>query len=155
MSLFAILLVTFFGFTPADSPSLSGQVIEIIDGNTFVLKSGAESTTVVLEGIDCPENGQPFYQKAVAAQPNSVNPNYPSQSYAPKKSKVKGNKRVTYDARENFYRRLDLVAKEKRKAEKEMMKPQYSDPSYFGHKRPPKRHKPGKIRLCKECGIRH
>jgi hypothetical protein len=94
-------------------------------------------------------------QKAVAAQPNSVNLNYPSQSYAPKKSKVKGNKQVTYDARENFYRRLDLVAKEKRKAEKEMMKPQYSDPSYFGHKRPPKRHKPGKIRLCKECGIRH
>jgi endonuclease YncB( thermonuclease family) len=64
MSLFAILLVTFFGLPPADSPSLSGEVIEIIDGNTFVLKSGAESTTVVLEGIDCPENGQPFYVDA-------------------------------------------------------------------------------------------
>jgi hypothetical protein len=26
---------------------------------------------------------------------------------------------------------------------------------YFGHKNPPKKHKAGKIRYCKECGIRH
>ena len=47
------------------------------------------------------------------------------------------------------------VAKERDKAEREMAKPQYSNPMYFGHKRPPKKHKPGKMKYCKECGIRH
>jgi hypothetical protein len=50
---------------------------------------------------------------------------------------------------------MELVAKQKRKAEKEMMKPQYSDPTYFGHKRKPKKRHYKKMKYCKECGIRH
>lgn len=51
--------------------------------------------------------------------------------------------------------RMKAVVKDHRKAEKEMLKPQYSDPTYFGHKRKPKKHKPGKMKFCKECEIRH
>ncbi|MBX2967452.1 MAG: hypothetical protein KF845_15015 [Cyclobacteriaceae bacterium] len=86
-------------------------------------------------------------------QPSSVDPYYPKQSYQPKEKKASG--KVTYDARDKFYDRMEQVAKAHRKAEKELSKPQYSDPTYFGHKRPPKRRPPHKMKYCKECGIRH
>jgi RNase P subunit RPR2 len=47
------------------------------------------------------------------------------------------------------------VAKEHRKRNKQMEKPQYSDASYFGHKRKPRIRKQGKRKMCKECGIVH
>lgn len=88
-----------------------------------------------------------------AAQPSSVDPYYPKQNLEPKKKKPSG--KITYNARDKFYDRMEQVARANRKAEKELQKPQYSDPSYFGHKRPPKRRPPGKLKYCKECGIRH
>ncbi|UXP32453.1 hypothetical protein N6H18_00490 [Reichenbachiella agarivorans] len=45
--------------------------------------------------------------------------------------------------------------KKYKKQAKEMEKPQYSDPSYFGHKKPPKKRPLGKRKMCKECGIVH
>jgi hypothetical protein len=85
--------------------------------------------------------------------PTSVDPFYPSETYAPKKSKkVKG---PSYNAEQEFAERMVKLEKSKRKNEKMMDSPQYSDPSYFGHKRPPKKRKPGKMKFCKECGIRH
>lgn len=54
-----------------------------------------------------------------------------------------------------FEIRMETAAKEKKLAEKEMRKPQYSDPSYFGHKRKPKKRPPGKKKFCKECGLYH
>ena len=92
--------------------------------------------------------------KQQVAQPNSLTPTYQQKVYAPKSSKTK-SKGISYDGEKKFYERRELVAKEIRKAEKEMSKPQYSDPMYFGHKRPPKKHKAGKLKYCKECGIRH
>ncbi len=38
---------------------------------------------------------------------------------------------------------------------RKMKKPQYSDPSYFGHKRKPKKRPVGKRKFCKECEIVH
>jgi hypothetical protein len=38
---------------------------------------------------------------------------------------------------------------------RKMRKPQYSDPSYFGHKRKPKKRPVGKRKYCKECEIVH
>ena len=38
---------------------------------------------------------------------------------------------------------------------RKMEKPQYSDPSYFGHKRKPKKRPVGKRKYCKECEIVH
>ena len=97
-----------------------------------------------------------------STQSNSLAPSKTSPAYLPTEDfdvKVKKRKRVsgkvTYTAREKFYERMEAVAKEQRKYEKMMEKPQYSDPSYFGHKRPPKKRPPGKMKFCKECKIRH
>ena len=46
-------------------------------------------------------------------------------------------------------------AKRREKEAKLAEKPQYKDPSYFGHKKKPKKRPVGKRKLCKECGIVH
>jgi hypothetical protein len=86
--------------------------------------------------------------------PTSVDPARTEKVYEPKRSKryVKG---PTYNSEKQYYERMAQLEKAMRKNEKMMEKPQYSDPAYFGHKHPPKRRKPGKIKYCKECGIRH
>jgi hypothetical protein len=56
---------------------------------------------------------------------------------------------------QEFADRMAEVEKARRKNERMMDEPQYSDPMYFGHKKPPKKHKPGKMKYCKVCGIRH
>lgn len=93
-------------------------------------------------------------EKQVNGQPTSLNPFYPEQSQVPKKAQAK-SKGITYNSQAKYKDQLNQVAKANRKAEKEMMKPQYSDFSYFGHKHPPKKHKAGKLKFCKECGLRH
>ena len=88
-------------------------------------------------------------------QPSSLSPYYTEKKYEPSKSKKKPAKKTTYDATEKFYDRQEAIAKQERKNEKEMEKPQYSDPLYFGHKHPPKKRPPSKMKYCKVCGIRH
>jgi hypothetical protein len=90
---------------------------------------------------------------APTGQATSLAPYYPQKEYEPKKKKATG--KVTYDAREKYYDRMEAVEKANRKNEREMEKPQYSDPTYFGHKRPPKRRPVNKMKYCKVCGIRH
>jgi hypothetical protein len=85
---------------------------------------------------------------------NSLTPTTSKKEYAPKASK-KSSSGTTYDAEQKYYERMAALEKTKRKEEDMKLKPQYSDPAYFGHKRPPKRHKAGKLKYCKECGIRH
>lgn len=76
-----------------------------------------------------------------------------------KKRKKKGRQNVLTqsleEAREEFWNRQEKIAKNRRKIAKKMRKPQYSDPSYFGHKRKPKIRPLHKRKLCKECGIVH
>lgn len=73
-----------------------------------------------------------------------------------KKGKTKSKARkATYNAMDEHEDRMKAVVKDHRRAEKEMLKPQYSDKSYFGHKRKPKKRAPGKMKFCKECEIRH
>lgn len=87
--------------------------------------------------------------------PNSLEPSTSAKKqYVPKESR-RSPKGPTYGLREEFYERMEEVAKTRRKTEKLMEKPQYSDPSYFGHKRKPKKRKPSKMKFCEECGIRH
>jgi hypothetical protein len=101
-------------------------------------------------------------ETARSTQSNSLAPGttapsyYPTEDYDAKiRKRKKASGKVTYTAREKFYERMEELEKEQRKNEKLMEKPQYSDPSYFGHKRPPKRRPPGKMKFCKECKIRH
>lgn len=56
---------------------------------------------------------------------------------------------------EEYEERMKQKAKEYKKLAKLLKKPQYSDPSYFGHKHKPKKRPPGKRKFCKECGIVH
>ena len=70
--------------------------------------------------------------------PNSLDPSTSAKKeYVPKESR-RSAKGPTYGLQQEFYERMEQVAKDRRKAEKLMQKPQYSDPMYFGHKRPPK-----------------
>lgn len=86
-------------------------------------------------------------------QPTTLNP-LPEKEYAPKASR-KSSKGPTYESEREYYQRMEQLEKTRRKNEKLMQKPQHSDPSYFGHKRPPKKRKAGQLKYCRECGIRH
>lgn len=88
-------------------------------------------------------------------QSTSLKPNLPTKVYAPKASRKKKTKGPTYDARDKFYDRMEEVNKNRRKSEKAKLTPQYSDFQYFGHRKPPKKRPPEKMKYCKICGIRH
>jgi hypothetical protein len=69
--------------------------------------------------------------------------------------KRKSDAKTMDDLKQEYRERMVANAKKYEKMAKVMEKPQYSDPSYFGHKNPPKKRKPGKKKFCKECRIRH
>ncbi len=71
-----------------------------------------------------------------------------------KQGKAKSPKKQK-DLIEEFHQRMKDNAKKYSKRDRQMKKPQYSDPSYFGHKRKPKKRKPGKKKFCKECKLVH
>lgn len=75
--------------------------------------------------------------------------------FSPSREKDYRKPNVKHTARYEYYERMEQVAKEKQRMLKELSKPQYSDPRYFGHTKIPKRRKPSKMRYCTECGIRH
>jgi hypothetical protein len=74
-----------------------------------------------------------------------------------KKEKARYDARYNWDTqlRKEWEQRMEANAKKYNKMAKEMKKPQYSDPLYFGHKQKPKKRPPGKKKYCHECGIRH
>jgi hypothetical protein len=87
--------------------------------------------------------------------PTSLNSSAPSEVYAPKVSKKKKSSETTYNARDKYYDRVEKLGKTKRKNEKMENKPMNSNFQFFGHKRPPKKRSPEKMKYCKICGIRH
>jgi hypothetical protein len=92
--------------------------------------------------------------EASVQEPTSLNPSASRKEFVPKaaRSSAKG---PTYGAEQEFYERMEKLEKTRRKEEHIMQKPQYSNPLYFGHKHPPKKRKPSKMKYCKVCGIRH
>lgn len=72
------------------------------------------------------------------------------------RKKLKKSVYKHFDAKiEEYEKRMEANAKKYKKMEKEMKKPQYSDPTYFGHKKPPKKRPPGKKKFCKVCRMWH
>lgn len=71
------------------------------------------------------------------------------------KSFVYKRPNVRHTAQYEFYARVEQAAKDRQRLMRKMDAPQFSNPLYFGHKRPPKKRPPHKMRYCKECGIRH
>lgn len=73
-----------------------------------------------------------------------------------KKKKAKHSLNGEFDQKvEEYKERMEANAKKNAKMEKKLKKPQYSDPSYFGHKKKPKKRPVGKKKFCKECGMYH
>lgn len=74
-------------------------------------------------------------------------------------SEMRFSKKKTPMAADGIKRAQDLQeanAKKNQKIAREMeTNPRYNDPSYFGHKHKPKKHRPGKKKYCKECGMTH
>ena len=92
--------------------------------------------------------------------PSSRDPGTSSNIFKGERKRVKSNSNQKYGGLEakalDEYKQLKKAnAKKYRKIEKMKDKPQYSDPSYFGHKRKPKKRPVGKRKFCKECGIVH
>lgn len=46
---------------------LTGRAVKIVDGDTFDLLAGGTVYRIRLQGIDCPERGQPYYRQATQA----------------------------------------------------------------------------------------
>ena len=91
------------------------------------------------------------------ATPSSLDPGTSEQktTSSPKARRSRKSNGPVVETQAEYEARMKRTAKEIRKREKEMKKPQYSDPLYFGHKRPPRKNKAGHLKYCKECGIRH
>ena len=85
-------------------------------------------------------------KKEKANSSNSVDPYYPSKVYSPKASKKKKSSKTTYNARDKYYDRVELLEKKQRKNESNADNPQYTNFQYFGHKKPPKRRPPEKMK---------
>lgn len=85
-------------------------------------------------------------------------PTPPRPQYQVKKEKktlAKVFKKKPQSYQEEFEQRMKDVQKKKAKEEKLAKKPQYSNPLYFGHKKPPKKRPLNKRKLCKTCNIVH
>lgn len=54
-----------------------------------------------------------------------------------------------------FRARMKEVSKRKAKEEKLSKKKRYREHGYFGHKRPPKKRPPHKMKFCKVCQLKH
>ena len=81
---------------------------------------------------------------------------YAVESEKAKKKKVKTSISNDFDRKvEEYEKRMQVNAKKNAKIAKAMQKPQYSDPSYFGHKKKPKKRPAGKKKFCKECKMYH
>lgn len=88
--------------------------------------------------------------------PTTLDPLPKADRHLPKQARKRvESKGPTYNGERDYYERVEAFAKTRRRNEKMLMTPQYSDPTYFGHKRPPKKRPPHKMKFCKECGIRH
>lgn len=54
----------FLVLTPAFADTFKGECVGVKDGDTITVLNGKTPVDVRLEGIDCPEKGQPFGTKA-------------------------------------------------------------------------------------------
>lgn len=62
---------------------------------------------------------------------------------------------LNYEDPKDTKRRMRKLRRKKRREARMSRKPQYNDPLYFGHKRPPKKRPLGKRKFCEVCQIKH
>ncbi len=98
--------------------------------------------------------------KGWAQNTRDVGPKMPVVQYQAVKKQKKDKRFFFFKKKEKseveaFRERVSESYAENRKEQKLAEKPQYSDPLYFGHKKPPKKRPLGKRKFCKECGLVH
>jgi hypothetical protein len=109
------------------------------------------SLLAVATNLLAQENSPP----ETSLRPSSLQPSFPTKKEIAKREKIARTPKTTIDLQEEYYERVEAVMKARKKMARLSQKPQYSNPMYFGHRRPPKKHSAEKMRFCKECGIRH
>lgn len=122
---------------------------------TWKTLAGSAILCLLLWG--CNKSAAPTYgQYQQNAGPSAYDPGAQQPAAgSPKSSGFNFFKKKNLTPEEEFEQRMKANAKKYRKQEKMAEKPQYSDPMYFGHKRPPKKRPPGKKKFCKVCGMKH
>ena len=112
---------------------------------------------VVAASVASAQNSKDVGDPLLKADQQAVEQYHQRDAYTHHKVKAFKWKRqnVKHTAQYEFYKRVELAAKEHQRELKKLHKPQYSDFLYYGHKRKPKKHAAGKLQYCKECGIRH
>jgi hypothetical protein len=106
----------------------------------FIASAGLAQNT---RSTDTPKPPQPTYQASKKEKKGVL-------SFLKRGERKQGKNEV-----EEFRSRLEKVYKEKAKEEKLADKPRYKDPTYFGHKKKPKKRPVGKQKFCKTCKIKH
>ncbi len=65
MNKLLLLFITFLLLIPISAKTLKGRIVKVSDGDTIVLLDSTNTQHKIrLDGIDCPEKGQPFGTKA-------------------------------------------------------------------------------------------
>jgi len=62
----SIILLTFLVSSIYQEQFYTGKITRVIDGDTFVMQTITGSVKVRLDGIDCPENKQPYSAESKA-----------------------------------------------------------------------------------------
>lgn len=125
------------------------------------------SVLLLVFGLQMVAQGQSIFKKKSNKEKSpSETPAYEDNSKAPSsattiktstsKRKSKKKQPIVYDQLVVEQKELmEANVKKYNKIAKELEKPQYSDPMYFGHKKKPKKRPPGKKKFCKECQMWH
>ncbi len=106
------------------------------------------------------DKNKPDRKEQVQDAPSSRDPGNSDNLFKGNRKRGKSNSGKKYgsleaNAVQEYQQRMKSNAKKYKKIERIKDRPQYADPSYFGHKRKPKKRPVGKRKLCKECGIVH
>ncbi|GJM28456.1 MAG: hypothetical protein DHS20C17_10910 [Cyclobacteriaceae bacterium] len=87
--------------------------------------------------------------------PSSREPGSSDNLFRGQRKMSKSSGSLEAKAVQEYQQRMKQNARKYNKIDRIKDRPQYSDPTYFGHKRKPKKRPVGKRKFCKECGIVH
>ncbi|MEM6830657.1 MAG: hypothetical protein AAF551_09060 [Bacteroidota bacterium] len=113
----------------------------LLTGVIFFMVLGVSAQNT--RSANAPVSPKPVYQSVKKEKKGMLG------AFKKKRSSAKSNEVAEFRAR------LQKVYKQKAKEAKLADKKRYKDPTYFGHKRKPKKRPVGKQKFCKICRIKH
>lgn len=132
---------------------LSGYYLYVLLAGLLIMSGCASTQKPALN------DGRSAYSPSADPSSRSAGTEASGSAAMAEKRNSKRNKKSNYktsaDLVKEYEERMEANAKRYKKEAKLSEKPQYSDPSYFGHKKKPKKRPVGKRKFCKECQIVH